>query len=126
MGLLRELACLLVGTPLSSTDRGDYGGPLPPVNSREVLYFRPVQSASAAIAFFHKVNLYSHLPTQSPVVGIMVRRATTRKFGLTPKGRKEPFRYTQVVSLALAYGVHNQGYFHLIVASMALVMFGGM
>jgi hypothetical protein len=87
--------------------------------------FAPVKSASAAIAFFQKVNLYNHLPTLSPAVG-MVRQAATRKFGLTPKGRKEPFQWDQVVSFALAYGVHNQGYCHLVVATMVVVMFGGM
>jgi hypothetical protein len=84
-----------------------------------------VKSASAAIAFFQKVILYNHLPNQSPAVS-MVRQAATRKFGFTPKGKKEPFQWTQVVSFALAYGVHNQGYCHLVVASMAVVMFGGM
>jgi len=87
--------------------------------------FAPVKSASAAIAFFQKDNQYSHLPTKSPAVG-MVRQVTTRKFGLTPKGRKEPFQWAQVVSFALAYGVHNRGYCHLVVASVAVVIFGGM
>ncbi len=68
--------------------------------------FAPVKSASAAIAFFKKVNMCSHLPTQSPAV-IMVRWDATRKFGLTPKGRKEPLQWARVVSFALAYGVHN-------------------
>jgi hypothetical protein len=67
-----------------------------------------VKSASAAIAFFQKVNMYNHLPTQSPAVS-MVRQAATRKFALTPKGRKDPFQWTQVVSFALVYGMHNQG-----------------
>ena len=56
----------------------------------------------------------------------MVRQAATRKFGLTPKGRKEPFQWSQVVSIALAHGVQNQGYCHLVVATMAVVMFGAM
>jgi hypothetical protein len=46
--------------------------------------FAPVKSAPTTIAFFHKVNLYNHLPTPSPTVG-MVRQAAARKFGLTPK-----------------------------------------
>ena len=87
--------------------------------------FAAVKSASAAIAFFHKVNMYNHLPTQPPAVS-MWRETATRKFGLTPKGRKKPFQWTQMVSFALAYRVHNQGYCHLVVASMAVVMFGGM
>ncbi len=56
----------------------------------------------------------------------MVRQAATRKFGLTPKGRKEPFQWASVVFFALEYGVRNLGYCHLVVASMAVVMFGGM
>ncbi len=56
----------------------------------------------------------------------MARQSTSRKFGLTPKGRKEPFQLDQVVASALEYGVNNWGYCHLVVASMAVVMFGGM
>ncbi len=55
----------------------------------------------------------------------MVRQAATRKFSLSPKGRKEPFQWAQVVNFALEYGVQNRGYCHLVVASMAVVMFGG-
>ena len=87
--------------------------------------FAPVKSASATIASFQKVNLFNHLPTQSPAVG-MVRQAAARKFGLTPKGRKEPFQWAQVVAFAQAYGVQHQGYCHLVVASMAVIMFGAM
>jgi hypothetical protein len=54
--------------------------------------FAPVKTASVAIAFFQKVNLFDHLPTQSPAVN-MVRHAFANKFGLTPKGRKEPFTW---------------------------------
>ena len=68
--------------------------------------FAPVKSTSAAIAFFQKFNLYSHLPTKSPAVG-MVQHAATRKFSLTPKGRKDPFQWAQVGSFAIAYGMHN-------------------
>ncbi len=87
--------------------------------------FAPVKRASAAIAYFQKINLHHHLPTQSPTVG-MVRQAATRKLGLTPKGRKEPFQWAQVVTFVLKYGVRNRGYYHLVVASMAEVIFGGM
>jgi hypothetical protein len=72
--------------------------------------FAPVKSASAAIAYFQKINLQHHLPTQSPTVG-MARQATSRKFGLTPKGNKEPFQWAQVVAFALEYGVNNRGFF---------------
>ena len=67
--------------------------------------FAPVKSASAMIAFFQKVNMFDHLPTQSLAVD-MVRQATARRFGLTPKGRKEPFTWSQVGAFAEAYGVN--------------------
>jgi hypothetical protein len=67
--------------------------------------FAPVKSASVDIVFFKTVNLYNHLPSQSPAVG-MVRQAAKRKFGLTPKGRKEPFQWAQDVFFVLAYGVN--------------------
>ena len=87
--------------------------------------FAPVKNASASIAFFQKVNLFNHLPTQSPEA-CMVRRAAARKFGLAPKNRKSPFKWEQVVAFATAYGVRQQGYCHLVVAAMAVIMFGAM
>ena len=85
--------------------------------------FAPVKSASAAIAYFQKINLQYHLPTHSPTEG-MARQASSRKFGLTPKGRKEPFRWARFVAFALKYGVNIRDYCHKVVASMAMVMFG--
>jgi hypothetical protein len=87
--------------------------------------FATMKSASAVIAYFQKINLQHHLPTQSPTVG-MKRQAASRKFGLTPKGSNEPFQWSQVVAFALEYGVNKRGYCHLAVASMTVVMFGGM
>ena len=66
--------------------------------------FTPVKAASAAIAFFHKTNLFDHEPTQSPAA-FVVRSAAMRKFGLNSKNRKEPFEWDQVVDFAEAYGV---------------------
>ena len=63
--------------------------------------FAPVKAASAAIAFF-------------------------QKFGLNLKNRKEPFEWDNVVLFVEAYGVRQKGYCHLVVASMAVVMFGAM
>jgi hypothetical protein len=87
--------------------------------------FALVKSASVAIAYFQEINLQHHLPMKSPTVG-MVRQAASRKFGLTPKERKEPFQWAEVVAFALEYGINNMGYVHLVVTSMAVVMFGGM
>jgi len=53
----------------------------------------------------------------------MVRQAAARNFGLNPKGRKEPFQWAQVVAFAQAYASQHQGYCHLEVASMAVIMF---
>ncbi len=49
-----------------------------------------------------------------------------RQFGLSPKNRKEPFEWDNVVLFAEAYGVRYQGYCHLVVASMAVIMIGAM
>jgi len=48
------------------------------------------------------------------------------RFGLNTKNRKEPFEREQVARYADAYGVRRQGYCHLVVATMAVIMFGGM
>jgi hypothetical protein len=82
----------------------------------------PVKAASAAIAFFPKVNLFYHEPTQCPAA-CLVRNAAMRKFELNPKIRKEPFEEDNVVLFAEAYRVRQQGYYHLVVASMAVIMF---
>ncbi len=87
--------------------------------------FAPVKSHSAAIAFFQKVNLFHHLPSQSPAV-CMVRQASVRKFGLFPKNRKAPFKWADIVVFATSYSVLQQGYCYLVVTSMAVLMFGGM
>ena len=56
-----------------------------------------------------------------------MRNAAMRKFGLNPKIRKEPFKsWDNVVLFAVAYGVRQQGYYHLVVASMAIIMFWAM
>ncbi len=43
--------------------------------------FAPVKAASAAIAFYQKINLFDHEPTQSPAV-CLVRGAAMMIFGL--------------------------------------------
>jgi hypothetical protein len=87
--------------------------------------FSTIKSASASIAFFHKINLFTNHPTGAPGA-YMVRTATARKFGLSPKRVKEPFLWFQLVDFALLYGIHNQGYCHLVVATMAILSFGAM
>ena len=70
--------------------------------------FEPVKTASATIAFYQKINLFSHEPTRSSAV-CLVRGAAIRRFGLSPKNRKEPFEWAQVVKFAEAYGSRQQG-----------------
>ena len=99
--------------------------PLPASDSTVALYlqsvadgaktFVPVKSHSAATAFFQKVNLFNHLPIQSPAV-CMVRQMSIRKFGLSPRNRKAPFKWAYLVMFATAYGVLQQGYCHLVVS----------
>ena len=55
-----------------------------------------------------------------------MREAAIGRFGLNPKNREEPFECAQVVKFAEAYGFMHQGYCHLVVATIAVVMFGGM
>jgi hypothetical protein len=85
----------------------------------------PVKAASAAIAFYQKINLFDHEPTQSPAVCV-VRGAAMRKSGLNPKNQKEPFDWGKFVDFAEAYGVRLQGYCHMVVATRTIVMFDGM
>jgi hypothetical protein len=87
--------------------------------------YAPVKSPSDAIAFYQKVNMFGHLPTRSPAVN-MVRQAVAKHFGLGTRNRREPFSWDHVVVFALVQGVNNRGYCHLVVAAMAVVMFGAM
>jgi hypothetical protein len=65
------------------------------------------KNASASIAFFHKIKLFTNHPTSAREV-CMVRTTTARKFRLSPKRVKEPFFWTQLVDFALLYGIHKQ------------------
>jgi hypothetical protein len=87
--------------------------------------FAPVKAASAVISFYQKINIFSHEPTQTPAV-CLVREAAIRRFGLNAKNRKEPFEWAQVFLFAETYGSRQQGYCHLVVATIVVVMFGGM
>ncbi len=82
--------------------------------------FSTIKSASASIAFYHKIKLFTNHPIMAPEV-CMVRTAAARKFGLTPKRVKEPFTWTNLVDFALLYGINSQGYCHLVVDPMAIL-----
>jgi hypothetical protein len=84
-----------------------------------------VKSASASIAFFHKINLFTNQPTMAPEV-CMVRTAAARKFSLSALRVKESFLWFQLVDYVLLYGNQNQGYGHVVVSTMAIISFGTM
>jgi hypothetical protein len=65
--------------------------------------FAPVKAASAVIAFYHKILLFDHEPTQSPAVCIM-RSAAMRRFGLNTTNRKEPFDWARLWTLWMPSG----------------------
>jgi hypothetical protein len=106
--------------------------PLPAEDITVALYFQSLldkanpfsttKSASASIAFFHKINVFANHPTIAPEF-CMVRTAAG-KFGLSAKRVKEPFLWSQLVEFASLYGNQNQGYCHLIVSTMAILSFG--
>ncbi len=85
----------------------------------------PGKATSAAIAFFQKVNLFDHEPTQCPAARL-VRNAAMRKVGLKPKNRKEPFEWDIVVLFAEGYGVRHHGYCYLVAWSNVVIVFGAM
>ncbi len=87
--------------------------------------FSTVKNASASIAFFHTINLFTNHLTMAPEV-CMVRTVAARKFGLSAKRVKEPFLWFQLVDFALLYGNQNQGYGHLVVSTMGILSFGVM
>ena len=63
--------------------------------------FALMKAASAAIAFYRKIDLFDHEPTQSPAVYV-VRGAAMRKFGLNSKNQKKPFKWGKIVDFAEA------------------------
>lgn len=88
--------------------------------------YNAIKRSSAAIAFFQRVNLFDHLPTQSPEV-CMVRRAAARKFGLAPKNRKKPFQWADILVFATAYCSRDPiPYCHLVVVIFCILSFGAM
>ena len=56
----------------------------------------------------------------------VVRGAAMWKFGLNSKNQKDFFEWGKVVNFVEAYVVRHQCYCHMVVATMAVVMFGGM
>ena len=86
-----------------------------------------IKSASAAIAFMQKVNLFDHLPTRSPLA-CMVRNAAARQFGLAPKAGKAPFKWADITRFAVAYchAPASVPYCHLVIVTFCVISFGAM
>ena len=87
--------------------------------------FSVIKSASAAIAYHQKINLYGHNPTISPLA-TFVRAAFARRLGTAPKNRKAPFLWADVVRFATAYLSGTPAYCHLVVVTCCVLSFGGM
>ena len=57
----------------------------------------------------------------------MVRTAAAaREFGLSAKRVKETFLWFQLVDFAALYGNQNQVYCHLVISTMAILLFGAL
>jgi hypothetical protein len=52
--------------------------------------------------------------------------SSPRKFELSPKRMKENVLLFQLVDFAILYEIHNKGYCHLLVATMAILAFEAM
>ena len=87
--------------------------------------FSAVKSASAAIAYFQRINLYSHNPTMGQLASF-VRNAVMRRLGLAPRSRKTPFTWDDILRFARArLSSENPPYCYLVVVTLCAVSFGG-
>jgi len=55
----------------------------------------------------------------------MVRKTTVTKIDLFAKRVKDPFLWFHLVDFTIIYGIHNQGYFHLVVSTIDGIFFFG-
>ena len=109
----------------TATDVGRIGSVVPPIGGERREVVCAGEGGIGRDRLLPESELFDHEPTQCPAAWL-VRNAAMRKFGLNPKNRKEHFEWDYVVLFAEAYGVRQQGYCHLVVASMAVIMFGAM
>ena len=88
--------------------------------------FSAVKSASAAIAYFQRINLYSHEPTMGQLASF-VRNAAMRRLGLAPRSRKTPFTWDNILRFARdRLSSLDPPYCYLVVVTLCDVSFGGM
>ena len=88
--------------------------------------FSAVKSASAAIAYFQKINLYTHEPTMGQLASF-VRNAAMRRLGLAPRSRKTPFTWDDILRFARRFLTSDSPpYCYLVVVTLCAVSFGGM
>ncbi len=87
--------------------------------------FAVIKSASVAIAYYQKINLFEHNPTISPLA-TFARVALARRLGTTPRRRKAPFLWADVLRFVVAYLSGSPAYCHLVVVTCCIISFGGM
>jgi hypothetical protein len=88
--------------------------------------FSAVKSASAAIAYFQRINLFSHEPTMGQLASF-VRNAAMRRLGLAPRSRKTPFTWDDILRFARTrLSSDNPPYCYLVVVTLCAVSFGGL
>jgi membrane associated rhomboid family serine protease len=88
--------------------------------------FSTIKSVSASIVFFHKkIYVFTNHPTMAPEV-CMGTTTAAQKFALSTKRVKEPFPWFQLMDCAFVYGYQNEGFCHLVVATIAIHSFGAM
>ncbi len=88
------------------------------------IFFSTIKSASASIAFFHKIIF---LPTtlRGHPKFVWWEQQRLESMGCHQNELRSLF-FFQLVDFALLYGIHNQGYCYLVVATMATLFFGDM
>ena len=88
--------------------------------------FSAVKYASAAIAHFQKINLYSHNPAMGQLASF-VRNAAMRRLWLAPRSRKTPFTWNHILKCArVRWNSENPPYCYLVVVTLCAVSFGEM
>ena len=86
--------------------------------------FSVLRSASAAIAAFHKVNLFPQRPTRGPLPS-MVRECGKRLLGLAANRDKAPFPWEAIARLALVFCTPTSEPWRWVVGLLAVVCFAG-
>ena len=92
----------------------------------EAQSFSVIKLASAAIAYYQKINLFDHNPTIGPLASF-VRKSAMRRLGLAPLRRKAPFQWSDIARLVASTicGARTP-YCRLVVVTFCVITYGGM